>query len=122
MNFRVISSYLLAFIFVAGGFAHFGYAWDFQRLLPNWVPAPDMLVWISGIVEIVLGACLIFPRLRSMAALGILILLILYTPIHVIDALRTWPVIGSKALAWARIPLQFVMIWMAYLAANWDKN
>lgn len=122
MNIRVFSSYFLALVFIAAGIGHFVYAWDFMKLLPDWIPAANTLVWISGVVEIALGACMLFPRLRSMAALGILILLVLYIPIHVNDALRTWPIIGSKTIAWARIPLQFLMIWMAYLAANWDKN
>ena len=93
-----------------------------MQFLPNWVPGPELIVWVSGVVEVALGVAIIFPKTRSMAALGILILLVLYIPLHVIDLTRHWPVIGSKAVAWARLPIQLVMIYMAYLAANWDRK
>lgn len=122
MNFRLVSSYILAVIFIVAGVAHFTNTWTFMQFLPNWVPSQNFVVWISGGVEIALGLAMLFPKTRSMAALGILILLVLYTPLHVIDVMRHWPVIGSKAMAWARLPIQLVMIYMAYLSANWDRK
>ena len=122
MNFRLVSSYILGLLFLVAGVAHFSHTWTFMKFLPDWFPAHEWTVWISGGLEIVLGAAILFPKTRSMAALGILILLILYTPLHVIDLMRHWPIIGSKAMAWARLPIQLVMIYMAYLAANWDKD
>ena len=56
-------------------------------------------------------------RYRSVATLGIFLLMIAFLPIHVIDAFHDEPAIGSKALAYVRLPLQFVLIgwaWFVY--------
>ena len=49
------------------------------------------------------------------ASLGIFILLILFLPIHIWDATTIKPAIGSKKLAYIRIPLQFLLMYGAYL-------
>ena len=41
-------------------------------------------------------------------------MLLVYLPIHVIDLMRDNPVIGSKLIAWLRLPMQFVLIWATW--------
>ena len=122
MNLKIASAYLLAIVFVLVGAAHFFAAENMVRFLPLWMPAKSFCVAASGILEIALGIGLMIPRFRTQAAVGVLILLILYIPLHIIDLNRYMPVIGSKALAWIRLPFQLLMILMAYLATQWEKR
>jgi hypothetical protein len=47
--------------------------------------------------------------------MGIMILLVLLLPIHIWDLTRKKPAIGSKKLAIIRIPIQFLLIYFAFL-------
>ena len=68
---RTVFRCLLGSAMVFAGVGHLSFArTDFQAQVPRWVPMdPDLVVLLSGVVEIVLGAALIFlPRYR--VALG----------------------------------------------------
>ena len=71
--------------------------------------------YIFGIIEFFLGLGLFFNQTIKNAALGIFILLLLFLPIHIWDLLKEKPAIGSKKLAIIRIPLQFLLMYCAYL-------
>ena len=71
--------------------------------------------FVAGLVELTLGIGVFLPRARSKATLGILFLMIAFLPLHVWDVFRDNPAIGSKALAYVRLPLQFVLIAWAWL-------
>jgi uncharacterized membrane protein len=122
MNLKVASSYFLGIVFILVGMAHFFATEKMMFFLPTWMPMKHFCVVASGVVEVLLGAGLFIPRFRSLAAGGVLVLLILYIPLHIIDLNRYAPVIGSKALAWMRLPAQVIMILMAYLATQWEKR
>ncbi len=122
MNLKVASSYFLALVFIIVGFAHFFAQYSMVRFMPDWMPYKAFLVAASGVLEILLGIGLLIPKFRTVSAIGVLILLVLYTPLHIIDLNRYIPVVGSKAVAWIRLPIQLVMIVMAYLAVQWEKR
>jgi uncharacterized membrane protein len=122
MNLKIASSYFLAIVLIAGGVGHFVAADFFIRFLPAWMPYKAFCVSSSGIAEIALGLGLLLPKFRTMAAIGVLIMLVLYIPLHIVDLNRYMPMVGSKAVAWIRLPLQLVMILMAYLATQWEKR
>ena len=66
-------------------------------------------------MELLLGIAVFIPRIRSTATLGILLIMIAFLPLHVWDVFRDDPAIGSKALAYTRLPLQCVLIAWAWL-------
>ena len=72
--------------------------------------------YATGVVELLLGIGLFTPRYCKLAATGIFLLMIAFLPLHVIDAFREHPAIGSKTLAYIRLPLQIVLIyWPWYI-------
>lgn len=100
--------------FMFAGIMHIVKPKLFKHFIPK--PFPKLLVnYVVGVIEFALGAGLIFLATAKYAALGIIILLILFLPIHIWDVTRERPAIGSKMLAFVRIPLQFVFIFLAYL-------
>lgn len=52
-----------AFLLIAG-VGHFVAREEFTAQVPPWMPAPDAVVYVSGVVEIVLGIALMVSRRR----------------------------------------------------------
>jgi len=60
---QIIFRVLMGITLIIAGTAHLTFArTEFQAQVPNWVPMEkDLVVVLSGVVEIALGAALIFP-------------------------------------------------------------
>jgi uncharacterized membrane protein len=84
--------------------------------MPPYLPWHLELVYASGFFEIVLGILLLVPKKSSLAAWGLIALLIAVFPANVHMALNTalYPAI-DPVLLWLRLPLQGVLIAWAYL-------
>ena len=84
--------------------------------MPPWLPAHLRLVQISGVIEIMLGALLLVPKSRTMAAWGIIILLIAVFPANIQMLINYERENNSNTwIAVLRLPLQILLIWMAWL-------
>ena len=107
--------YLMASLYILAGLLHFVYPRMYGRIMPNWIPLPKAMVFLSGVVEIVLGTDLFFSQTRIPGLYGIIAILILFLPVH------THMLRDKKAAMeipyWAlllRIPLQGFLIYWAY--------
>ena len=84
------------------------------RIVPRVLPAPDALVFWSGIAEIAIAGALLHPRTRRLAAWSAIGLFIAVFPANVTMALDA----RGGTLGWwltrARLPLQPVLIWWAF--------
>jgi uncharacterized membrane protein len=95
---------------------HFRKPAAYVSIMPRWLPWHYKLVYASGIIEIALGILLLVPSTRQFAAWGIIALLIVVFPANIQMAVNyinmhhpaTW-------LAILRLPLQFVLIWLAWI-------
>jgi uncharacterized membrane protein len=74
---------LLGVLFIAAGVNHFLMPAFYRRIMPPYLPWPDELVLLSGVLEIVFGLLLLLPRTRRLGAWGIVVLLILFLPVHI---------------------------------------
>lgn len=112
-----ISLYIMAALYVLAGANHFISPAFYRPLMPPYIPAHNLMIVLSGIAEIVLGAALFFPATRRLAAWGVIALLIAVFPVH-IYMFQERETIFSRIpvlLIIARIPLQFVLMWWAWL-------
>lgn len=101
-------------IFLIGmGALHFINPTPFLAFIPEELPQ-ELLNILAGIAEIVLGMGVFFQTTKKLATLGILILMLLFLPIHFLDMFRDPPAIGSFTIAIIRFPLQFVLIYWAW--------
>ena len=110
----IILKIIFAVFFIYAGIMHFIKPTFFKHFIPNGFPKLTVN-YIVGVIEFGLGLGLFFPEAVSYSAYGIFILLILFLPIHVWDATKERPAIGSKIFAYIRIPLQFLLMYGAYL-------
>jgi len=107
----------LALLFLAAGALHFVIPRTYTAIMPSYLPAHLALVYISGFFEMLGGAGLLFnPPIRTIAAWGLVALLIAVLPANLNMALHhaSFPAIPLWTL-WLRLPLQLPLIWWAWL-------
>ncbi len=109
--------WLLTLFVVTAGVSHFTDPAPFVGMVPAALPAPLLLVYVSGAAEIAGGLGLILPQTRRLAAWGLIALFVAVFPANVNMAVNHLP-LGTKvvapALLWARLPLQALLIAWAY--------
>ena len=100
---------------IGAGIMHFLKPTPYLKFIPNFLPEPLLIVYASGLVEILLGLGLLFKKsIAVKAALGIFILMLIFLPLHTYDVFRSDPAIGSHTLAYIRFPIQLVLIYLSY--------
>jgi uncharacterized membrane protein len=107
--------YLMAVIYIIAGLNHFRSPRLYIKIIPPYFPNPKALNIICGIAEIILGVALMITSLTSIAAWGVIALLIAIFPTHIY--MYQNPKVRMGLPLWAvilRLPLQLVLIFWAY--------
>lgn len=107
---------LLAIFFVGAGIMHFVIPDTYVRIVPPALPAPRLLVELSGAAEIFGGLGLLVPFTRRAAAWGLVALLVAVFPANIYMAVSHVPahgILGQRWLQWLRLPLQIPVIFWA---------
>lgn len=117
---------LLSLLFIAAGINHFVSLGVYLKIMPEYLPWPLALVYISGVCEVLGGLGVAVPRLRRAAGYGLIALLVAVFPanIHMAVNADQFPTIPYWALA-ARLPLQGVLIawvWWATVRSRCVSN
>jgi uncharacterized membrane protein len=106
---------LLAIFFIGAGIMHFVIPDAYIRIVPPLLPAPGLLVFLSGIAEIMGGIGLLVPFTQRAAACGLVLLLIAVFPANIYMAAAHVPapgILGQSWAQWLRLPLQIpLVIW-----------
>ncbi len=114
---KPIFRWLLTIIMVGAGANHFYNPAPYLGMMPEALPAPLALVYISGIAEVLGGLGLVLPATRKLAAWGLIALLVAVFPANLNMAINHLP-LGTDSIPtwalWARLPLQLVLIAWAY--------
>ena len=107
---------VLALAMIFAGVMHFVQPKGFVRIVPKALPAPLMLVYISGVFEVLGGIGLLVPQTQVFSAWGLIALYVAVFPANVNMAINNISFLGSKSklIAWGRLPLQLVLIAWAY--------
>lgn len=117
---RRTSRIVLAVLFVAAGVLHFVVPDAYARIVPPYLPAPLLLVYLSGVAEIAGGVGLLVERTRRAAGVGLVLLLLAVWPANLqmaLDARAGDSSALAQTLLWARMPLQLAMIaWVLWAA------
>jgi uncharacterized membrane protein len=112
-NFKLVLTFLFGAFMIFGGVMHFVHPANYRPFIPGFLPA-DLITYLSGIVEIIVGIGVFIPSYRSWATLGILVLMVMFLPLHIMDVFKDTPAIGSHQAALIRLPIQFVLILCAW--------
>jgi uncharacterized membrane protein len=112
-NLKLILTYLFGAFMIFGGINHFIKPEIYAPFIPDFLPSL-VINYLTGIVEIAVGVCVFIPRNRSMATLGILLMMLVFLPLHIFDVFKENPAIGSHQVALIRLPVQFLFIAWAW--------
>ncbi|MBJ7428769.1 MAG: hypothetical protein JHD28_07430 [Bacteroidia bacterium] len=112
-NSKKILTIVFGVIMIVAGAMHFISPAVYLPFFPNQWPQ-KAIIYGSGIIEVLVGLCTLIPRYSRFGTLGIFILMLAFLPLHVIDVFKENPVVGSKLVAFIRLPFQFVFIAWAW--------
>lgn len=116
---------LLAAIMILAGTSHFTMTAAYAMIVPDVLPAAELLVYISGVFEILGGIGLLIPKLRQRTAWGLIALFVAVLPANLYQAMHGLQPPGlemSDTMIWARLPLQLVPILWALWMTRPDKQ
>src|SRR5262245_25530972 len=96
---------------------HFFRPDSYVRVMPPYIPWHLALVYVTGAAEIAGGLGLLLPLHRRAAAWGLIALLVAVFPAN--NYMATDPAQAGadaipRALLWARLPLQPLLIWWVF--------
>ncbi len=118
-NFRENARMATGMTFIFTGLSHFLVPAKFMQMMPPFLPWPVLLVYLSGIFEIVGGIGLMISRTKQFAAICLILLLLAVFPANIYVALNNVPLGGFMNYAiyqWLRLPMQFGLIaWIWWL-------
>jgi uncharacterized membrane protein len=104
---------------------HFRFSDGMTKMIPAIIPFKKEIVFMTGIFEILIGICLLFPQIRYQTGIILILFFLFILPANIYAAKHhvdyqkgTTDENGLKYL-WFRIPMQlFLMIWVWFFAIN----
>ena|SRR5688572_22235491 len=101
------------------GINHFVMPHVYETIIPDYIPAPRAMVYISGVAEIVAALMTMHPRTRRPGGYFLIAVLVAIFPANVHMALNPerYPNLPELGL-YARLPLQALFIYWAYVVAT----
>ncbi len=111
---ETISLWVMAILYILAGINHFIMPGFYEKIIPPFLGNKKLINWVSGIAEIVLGVLLLIPPYTSLAAWGVIALLIAVYPANIYHFTKGY---RKKKMVWVlalRLPLQLLLIWWAY--------
>jgi uncharacterized membrane protein len=108
--------FIMILLYLAAGINHFVQPEFYLKIMPNYIPFHGFCVFMSGVCEITFAFLLIPIRTRKLAAWLIIAMLTVFFIIHIQMVIDYWD--NNDSMFWVaiiRIPLQFVLIWWAWL-------
>jgi uncharacterized membrane protein len=112
---KKIFLYLMALLYVAAGINHFANAGTYENIMPPYLPWHLVLIYASGIGEIVCGVLLVPLATRRFGAWMTIALLIAVFPANIQMMINYMHAVNPQLwVAVLRLPLQGVLIWWAF--------
>ena len=120
---KTILRSVLGVLMVLAGLLHFVSPEPYVMMMPDYLPWHLPLVYISGVIEIVLGIAVFIEPVRALAGLGLVALYIAVLPANVWMASEGIQPPGmemSTPVAWGRVAMQFVLMYWAWAVTRPD--
>ncbi len=109
---RDAARYALAVMFVFTAMAHFNkMKHDLARMIPSFFPQPLLLVYVTGVLELLGAAGLLLVRFRSLAGICLIVMLVGMFCANVNASLKGVTLRDKPATPlWLRTPMQILFI------------
>ena len=119
-----IGLYAQSLLYTVAGINHLWHPATYLAIMPPHYTRPAFWVAATGIAEIAAGVGLLLPQTRRAAAIGIVLMLLVYFDVHIFmlrEAADRFANLPYWALV-ARLPLQLVLIAWAWFYAGTRKQ
>jgi uncharacterized membrane protein len=120
-----LAGWVMGVVLVLAGVLHFVIPAPFAAIVPPYLPAPELIVAVSGAAELVIGVGLATRRWRRVAAWLAVALFVAVLPANVYAAQSGVAVAGYPSSAmyrWVRVALQLPLIGWAIGVARWGSR
>lgn len=115
-----VHRYILAALFLITGILHFVKPKLFTGIMPDYIPYHLVMVYVSGVAEVLGGLGILFEKTQVWAGWGLILLLIAVFPANINMTIKSIQRSGYTSLysmvTILRLPLQFVLIYWVYWA------
>jgi len=105
--------WFFALFFLVAGILHFVKVESFAAIVPPFLPFPKMIVWVTGIMEMVFAIGLLLPKYRKLSGFWLAPFLLAVLPANIYMAMYNIPMgdtVASPTALWVRVALQFPLI------------
>jgi uncharacterized membrane protein len=110
-----LSLYLIVALYVLAGINHFINTHFYEAIMPAYIGYHTLLIYISGVCEIVLGLLMLPQSTRKTASILITLMLVVFLWLHIQMLIDYWQSNDKHLwIAIVRVPIQFFLIWWAY--------
>ena len=114
--------WLLIVFYLVAGVNHFVNPQFYLPLIPDYIPSPEVIKGVSGVLEILFAIGVAIPKFRRASVIGIIILLTAFIPSHM-HFILSGACMGELSLctplwvAWVRLfPIHpLLMLWAWYV-------
>lgn len=117
---RTAGCIAFAALFVFTGVSHFALANGMVQMLPAWVPGRYLIIYITGVLEILLGLGMLWRSTRRVAGVLTLLFLVCVFPSNIYAALNAVEFGGNvngPSYLFFRVPLQLFLLWWVWFMA-----
>ncbi|WP_339754882.1 DoxX family protein [Algoriphagus aquimarinus] len=80
---KIVGLYFMSALYILAGINHFISPEGYLRLIPEYLPAHELINILAGICEVTFGSALLFPKTRGLASWGIILMLLAFIPAHI---------------------------------------
>lgn len=114
---------LISLLYIIAGVNHFLNPAFYLEIMPNYIPVPLIMIYFSGVIEIILGLSLYNKKIQTTSAWLIILMLLLFLPVHIKMLNDAWYLLNVKFIfIILRLPFQFVLIYWVYSTFNLKFN
>ena len=107
--------------FILASIPHFTSPERYLPMMPPFVPAPEAMIVVSGVAELIGGVGMLIPRTARIASWWLALLLLAIFPANVYVAIRGVNAAGlpsSPWYTWSRLPFQALFVWWVLYAGR----
>jgi uncharacterized protein (DUF2141 family)/uncharacterized membrane protein len=123
--FRRLGRIGLSLFLLMTSSAHFLNAPGMVLMLPEWVPSRILIIYATGLLEVVLAAALWVPGRIRHAGIAVACMLMLFLPANIFAAWNSVPFGGNElgpGYLWVRIPYQVFLVAWTLWATGWPAK
>jgi uncharacterized membrane protein len=108
---------LMGIFYIVAGVNHFISPDFYLKMIPPFLPNPELLNYLSGAAEVALGIGVLIPSLRLWSCYGVIALLLAVFPANIYMLTEAMNLANPEMPVWLlilRLPFQAVFIYWAW--------